>query len=93
MLPSLTPYTWMLALGKFVTIKNVYVRYKFQQRVSMGSIHVHYNSGAQIHISSCLLFLNDAIYLYACPFGTFATTMAAYGHSTVLNRVIEVGGM
>ena len=79
----------MLALGKFVTSKNVYVRYKFQQTVSMGTMSIIIV--VQKFISSCLLFLNDAIYLYACPFGTFATKMAAYGHSTVLN--IEVGGM
>ena len=41
---------------------------------------------AKIPISSCLVFLNDAIYLDACPFGTFATKIAASGHSTVLNR-------
>ena len=81
----------MLALGKFVTIKNVYVRYKFQQRVSMGSMSI-------IIVVQKFIFLHAffslmMLYLYACPFGTFATKMAAYGHSTVLNRVIEVGGM
>ena len=34
------PYTRMLALGKFVTSKNVYVRYKFQQTVSMGTMSI-----------------------------------------------------
>ena len=38
MLPSLMPHTWMLALGKFVIIKNVYLPYKAQQRVSIGTI-------------------------------------------------------
>lgn len=46
---------------------------------------MHYNSGAKIPISSCLLFLNDAIYLDACPFGTFATKMATYGHIFLQN--------